>query len=29
VPNNYQLLYQTCRGGDSHYTEFIALQKVG
>ena len=29
VPHNYQMLYQTCRGGDSHYTEFIALQQVG
>jgi hypothetical protein len=29
VPHNYQMLYQTCRGGNSHYTEFIALTKVG
>lgn len=29
VPHNYQMLYQTCRGGNSHYTEFIALQRVG
>ena len=29
VPHNYQMLYQTCRGGDSHYTEFIALQQIG
>jgi hypothetical protein len=29
VPHNYQMLYQTCRGGNSHYTEFIALAKVG
>ena len=29
VPNNYQMLYQTCRGGNSHYTEFIALAQVG
>jgi hypothetical protein len=29
VPHNYQMLYQTCRGGDSHYTEFIALSRVG
>jgi hypothetical protein len=29
VPHGYAMLYQTCRGGDSHYTEFIALQPVG
>jgi hypothetical protein len=29
VPHNYQMLYQTCRGGNSHYTEFIALSQVG
>jgi hypothetical protein len=29
VPHNYQMLYQTCRGGDSHYTEFVALQQIG
>jgi hypothetical protein len=29
VPHNYQMLYQTCRGGDSHYTEFIALERIG
>ncbi len=29
VPHNYQMLYQTCRGGNSHYTEFIALQRIG
>jgi hypothetical protein len=29
VPHNYQMLYQTCRGGNSHYTEFIALTKIG
>jgi hypothetical protein len=29
VPHNYAMLYQTCRGGDSHYTEFIALQPIG
>jgi hypothetical protein len=29
VPHNYQMLYQTCRGGNSHYTEFIALSRVG
>jgi len=29
VPHNYQMLYQTCRGGDSHYTEFIALTQIG
>jgi hypothetical protein len=29
VPHNYQMLYQTCRGGDSHYTEFVALQRIG
>ena len=28
VPHNYQMLYQTCRGGNSHYTEFIALSRV-
>jgi hypothetical protein len=28
VPHNYQMLYQTCRGGNSHYTEFIALQRI-
>ncbi|HEY4270251.1 MAG TPA: hypothetical protein VGM94_18860 [Galbitalea sp.] len=27
VPRRYQLLFQTCYGGDSHRTEFIALQK--
>jgi hypothetical protein len=29
VPHNYAMLYQTCRGGNSHYTEFIALQPIG
>jgi hypothetical protein len=29
VPHGYAMLYQTCRGGDSHYTEFIALQPIG
>ena len=29
VPHNYQMLFQTCRGGNSHYTEFIALQRIG
>ena len=29
VPHNYEMLYQTCRGGNSQYTEFIALQRVG
>jgi hypothetical protein len=29
VPHNYPMLYQTCRGGNSHYTEFIALQRIG
>jgi hypothetical protein len=29
VPHNYEMLYQTCRGGNSHYTEFIALQRIG
>ncbi|HEY1531017.1 MAG TPA: hypothetical protein VGF80_09395 [Galbitalea sp.] len=29
VPHNYQMLYQTCRGGNSHYTEFIALTRIG
>ncbi len=29
VPHNYEMLYQTCRGGNSHYTEFIALSRVG
>jgi hypothetical protein len=28
VPHNYQMLYQTCRGGNSHYTEFIALSRI-
>jgi hypothetical protein len=29
VPHGYAMLYQTCRGGDSHYTEFVALQQIG
>jgi hypothetical protein len=29
VPHGYGMLYQTCRGGDSHYTEFVALSQIG
>jgi hypothetical protein len=29
VPHNYEMLFQTCRGGNSVYTEFIALEKIG
>jgi hypothetical protein len=28
VPRGYQLLFQTCRGNNAHYTEFIALARV-
>jgi hypothetical protein len=27
LPRGYQLLFQTCRLGDSHHTEFIALRR--
>jgi hypothetical protein len=29
VPRGYSLLFQTCRNGDSHYTQFVGLQRVG
>jgi hypothetical protein len=29
VPRGYQLLFQTCRGNNAHYTEFIALARIG
>jgi hypothetical protein len=29
VPHNYEMLFQTCRGGNSVYTEFVALDKIG
>jgi hypothetical protein len=29
VPHNYEMLYQTCSGGDSTYTEFIGLTQIG
>jgi len=29
IPRGYQMLFQTCRGGDSHYTIFIALARIG
>jgi hypothetical protein len=28
IPKGYQLLFQTCRNGDSHYTIFIALERA-
>jgi hypothetical protein len=28
IPRGYSLLFQTCRGNDSHFTEFVALEKV-
>jgi hypothetical protein len=28
IPHGYAMLYQTCRGGNSHYTIFIALARV-
>ena len=29
IPAGYSLLFQTCRNGDSHYTQFVGLQKIG
>lgn len=29
IPHGYAMLFQTCSGGDSHYTIFIALARVG
>jgi hypothetical protein len=29
IPRGYSLLFQTCRNGDSHHTEFVGLQKIG
>lgn len=29
IPHGYQMLFQTCRGGNSQYTIFIALERVG
>jgi hypothetical protein len=29
IPHGYSLLFQTCRNGDSHYTQFVGLQKIG
>jgi len=29
IPHGYSLLFQTCRNGDSHFTEFVGLQRVG
>jgi hypothetical protein len=29
IPTGYSLLFQTCRNGDSHYTQFVGLQKIG
>jgi hypothetical protein len=29
IPRGYQMLFQTCRGGNSHYTIFIALERIG
>jgi hypothetical protein len=28
IPHGYQMLFQTCRGGNSRYTIFIALARV-
>jgi hypothetical protein len=28
IPHGYAMLFQTCRGGDSHYTIFIALARA-
>ncbi len=28
IPRGYSVLYQTCRGNDSHRTEFVALEKL-
>lgn len=29
IPGGYSLLFQTCRNGDSHFTQFVGLQRVG
>jgi hypothetical protein len=29
VPDGYQILFQTCLNGDSHTTEFFAMQQIG
>jgi hypothetical protein len=29
IPRGYDLLLQTCLGGDSHHTEFLALTRIG
>ena len=28
IPRGYSALFQTCRGNDSHHTEFVALEKI-